>query len=518
MSNSEKVKHAFTQEIEIDELESYSHITEDTQEFERQAINFQEAILQADLHDELEENVATSSSKTGVNEIEALKSWAIEENVKFSTLDKLLGILRKKLIPELPKCSKTFLSISTNYQIIEMKDYSERLTEDISGEFVYMGISFGLESCINNFHEGNIELIINIDGLPLTRSAGKCFWPILCKVHYIPDIYKPFIVAIYCGNSKPGDLSKYLKEFILELNYLQEHGLQLFQKTFIVKLKCFAADTPARSYLKCTKGHGGYSACERCTIYGVQHVVGKASKVIYPGVGYRARTNKSFRNRDYVEHHMGKSPLEKIRPAIDMTTRFILDYMHLACVGVMKKLLEMLMYGSLKIRLSPIQKIKISQRLLSLQSQLPSEFQKKTRSIFCVRQWKATEFRFFLLYCGPIILRDIISKNLYKHFLLLHFAFRILCSDQLAVLFNAKAKECLEKFVLLVPELYGKEAQVINIHNLVHIADDVLNMGCSLSGINCFPFESTLGRIKRTLRTAVKSLAQICRREHERST
>lgn len=202
-----------------------------------------------------------------------------------------------------------------------------------------------------------------------------------------------------------------------------------------------------------------------------------------------------------------------------MTTCFILDYMHLACVGVMKKLLEMLMYGSLKIRLTRNQKITISQRLLFLRSQIPSEFQRKTRSLFCVRQWKATEFRFFLLYCGPIVLRGVISKHLYRfiHFLLLHFAMRILCSDRLAIQFNVKAKECLEKFVLLVPELYGKETQVINIHNLVHIADDVLNMGCSLSRINCFPFENTLGKIKRTLRTAVKPLAQICRREHERT-
>jgi len=214
---------------------------------------------------------------------------------------------------------------------------------------------------------------------------------------------------------------------------------------------------------------------------------------------------------------MGESPLENIKPAIDMTTIFILDYMHLVCIGVMKKLLEMLMYGPLKIRLTRIKKITISQRLLSLRSQIPSEFQRKTRSLFCVRQWKATEFRFFLLYCGPIVLRNVISKNLYRHFLLLHFAFRILCSDRLAIQFNAKAKECLEKFVLLVPELYGREAQVLNMHNLVHIADDVLNMGCSLSRINCFPFENTLGKIKRTLRTSVKPLAQVCRREHERT-
>jgi len=114
-------------------------------------------------------------------------------------------------------------------------------------------------------------------------------------------------------------------------------------------------------------------------------------------------------------------------------------------------------------------------------------------------------------------LRNVTSKNLFRYFLLLHFAIRILCSDRLAIQFNAKAKECLEKFVLLVSELYGREAQVLNMHNLVHIADDVLNMGCSLSRINCFPFENTLGKIKQTLRTSVKLLAQVCRREYEKT-
>jgi len=100
-----------------------------------------------------------------------LKSWAIEENINSSSVEKL-RILRKRLIPELPKSSKTFLgTTSADYQIIEMKDYSI----DIVGEFVYMGISVGLESSITNLHERNIELIINIDELPLTQFSGKCF-------------------------------------------------------------------------------------------------------------------------------------------------------------------------------------------------------------------------------------------------------------------------------------------------------------------------------------------------------
>jgi hypothetical protein len=55
-----------------------------------------------------------------------------------------------------------------------------------------------------------------------------------------------------------------------------------------------------------------------------------------------------------------------------------------------------------------------------------------------------------------------------------------------------------------MPYLYGPQSQVMNVHNLLHVADDVMNFNCSLSRISCFPFENTLGEIKRVLRTANK--------------
>lgn len=57
----------------------------------------------------------------------------------------------------------------------------------------------------------------------------------------------------------------------------------------------------------------------------------------------------------------------------------------------------------------------------------------------------------------------------------------------------------------------------MNMHNLLHVADDATNFNCSLSRINCFPFESALGQIKCMLRTPNKPLSQICRRLHEKN-
>lgn len=66
----------------------------------------------------------------------------------------------------------------------------------------------------------------------------------------------------------------------------------------------FICDTPARAFLKCTKGHGGYNACERCTIPGELLRVGKSSKIIYPGVGHAIRTKQSFIIQEDSEHHV----------------------------------------------------------------------------------------------------------------------------------------------------------------------------------------------------------------------
>jgi len=51
------------------------------------------------------------------------------------------------------------------------------------------------------------------------------------------------------------------------------------------------------------------------------------------------RTDENFKNRAQEDHHTGISPFELIY--LPMVSRFPLDYMHLVCLGVMKKLLQL---------------------------------------------------------------------------------------------------------------------------------------------------------------------------------
>lgn len=47
-----------------------------------------------------------------------------------------------------------------------------------------------------------IEILINIDGIPISKSSGDQFWPILGKIGNGRN-QKVFTIGLYCGIAKP---------------------------------------------------------------------------------------------------------------------------------------------------------------------------------------------------------------------------------------------------------------------------------------------------------------------------
>ncbi|XP_045025186.1 uncharacterized protein LOC123469909 [Daphnia magna] len=224
------------------------------------------------------------------------------------------------------------------------------------------------------------------------------------------------------------------------------------------------------------------------------------------------RTDATFRSQRQDEHHTGRSILEQL--PIDMVATFPLDYMHLCCLGVMRKLLWQWIKGPLSCRLSQTQKNTISSFLIFLASYIPSEFSRKSRSLAELARWKATELREFLLYTGPIVLKNVLPKRLYEHFLLFHVAVKLLVAQHFCKEFNDYAKQLLVLFVTEAKEIYGKEFLSYNVHNLIHLADDVRHFG-NLDSFSAFAFENYLQDIKHLLRKHNQPLAQVIRRLDE---
>ena len=104
----------------------------------------------------------------------------------------------------------------------------------------------------------------------------------------------------------------------------------------------------------------------------------------------------------------------------------------------------------------------------------PSEFDKKGCAIDDFRHWKAVELRSFLLYSGVVVLKDILPEDKYENFLLLHVAFRILLSSNCnrdQIQFTGR---CLHNFVSGIQNIFGVHNVFLNVHNLLHFADDCL--------------------------------------------
>lgn len=444
-----------------------------------------------------------------VPEVNELRVWAVESRCPAIHLDKLLKILKRRLIPQIPQSSKTLLFTSAaQYKVDTILD-----ADGLQAEFSYLGIEKGLQACVNPaLHEDNIiELDFNIDGAKIKKSSPKTMWPILCKVNYnpLPKIYRPFAVLVFYGNGKPKNNIEFFKPFVREVNNLLLNGVSIKSHEFKIVIRSFICDTPARAQVKGNKGPASFNGCERCDVV-AHRIVGVT---VYTEYGQK-RTNDDFRAFSDINHHNEASPLFAIVPEINFIDQFILDSMHLLYLGVMLRLFENWMTGDLNVKLSATQKSELNRRTTKLKADIPREFARKMRSTNYYDKYKAVEHRFFVLYCGPIVLKKLLNQNLYNHFLLFHVACRMLSSKR-AVSFIRVSRDYLTKFVEDAIELYGPKFVSLNIHNLSHLADDVENMQCNLSDISAFPYESELGKIKNILLSPNRTIAQYCRRIHE---
>ncbi|XP_035711805.1 uncharacterized protein LOC118437116 [Folsomia candida] len=429
----------------------------------------------------------------------SLAAWAIKHNITAKAVDDLLFLLKQNNSDlDVPLCSKTLLSTPGT------KDY--KVTR-VQGGFYH---HFGLGKMLQNFHAHNLissssntlKLIIGIDGLPISESSKKQFWPILGSCESV-NRSRPFLIGLYFSEqSKPGCFQEFLTPLILEMEEFQKHGLWLGYSLYNIVIFAIIADAPARNSLKFTVTFNAYHGCERCIDKGKW-----LGRIIYTKLDSPLRTDEDFFKQTDKRHHTGVSPFADL--GIGLVTGVPLDYMHLICLGIVKKLIKCWKKGPRVHRLGRVAIERISFRLENRRKFTPKEFNRKPRGLADLEYWKATEFRAFLLYLGPVVLKGVLQNEKYTHFLYLSLALRILLSDNKE--WYGYAKFLLVEFVKNVPKLYSSEFLVYNVHSLIHIVDDALKFG-SLENVNAFKFENYMQKLKKMLRGRHSQLAQVIRR------
>jgi hypothetical protein len=234
--------------------------------------------------------------------------------------------------------------------------------------------------------------------------------------------------------------------------------------------------------------------------------------VYFPVESAPLRTDASFRSQTDSNHHSGETPL--LRLNVGLVSQFVLDYMHLVCLGVTKKIITLWYEGPRESRLGHNTLKSISTRLQDLHKSIPCEFSRPQRSIYDFRRWKATELREFLLYTAPVALEDVVPEEIYENFMLLSVAMFILLKEGLCREYNDYAKELLLKFVKHFAELYGESWVSYNVHSLIHLPDDAQRFG-NLNNVSAFPFENAMQHLQKQVRKPSQVIQQVVKRYGE---
>ena len=452
---------------------------------------------------------------------EDLTAWINHYRPSREAINDLLKILLKRGL-SVPKDARTLLKSPREVNVVSK----------CGGTYFYLGIKASILEALQHINqcEDDLFLDINIDGVPLTKSSNSQLWPILGSINNSDFV---FVIAVFHSFSKPSCVNDYLNDFITEAKQLINDGVYYNDMCYSFSIRSFICDSPARSFLKCIIGHAGYNSCERCCIHGTR----VQNRTVFNDCTYEEdrRDGERFQKGDYLGDHQREiSPLVDLR--INCVRQFPLDYMHLVLLGVVKRILifltkgpymHLVLLGVVKrilifltkgppySKLSHQLQLLISERMLSHNGLMPSEFNRQPRSLSELAYWKSTEYRQFLLYHGPIVLKGIVENDVYEHFLCLHVAITLLLKKNVEKSQLLFATDLLQWFVKNAVHVYGPTFTVYNVHGLSHLGDDVLNFGADLNQISAFKFENFMQKMKKCVRSSKNPVAQVVKRTEE---
>uniref|UniRef100_A0A6V7LX39 Uncharacterized protein n=1 Tax=Bracon brevicornis TaxID=1563983 RepID=A0A6V7LX39_9HYME len=159
-----------------------------------------------------DESLVDINQPAEINLQEKLRLWVVNNigTLRLNVVTELLCILKNEGHPTLPRTAETLLGTVHRRELAPM--VSKRATD---GTYAYLGIVRRLESIISaeTFQEDEICLDIHIDGMSIYKDSDKQIWPITLKVVNGKYDAKPFVVALYCGDSKPHKLSDFFPGF-----------------------------------------------------------------------------------------------------------------------------------------------------------------------------------------------------------------------------------------------------------------------------------------------------------------
>lgn len=248
-------------------------------------------------------------------------------------------------------------------------------------------------------------------------------------------------------------------------------------------------------------GHTGYNGCIYCKQKGFYY----KNRIVYETTINQLRTDSEFRTYVDKSFHLGHNPFKDCLFIKDIPLAFPPEAMHLVDLGVVMKT-----FCCIK-EMKKLSVPKANEILANIKKYVPEDFARQPRTIDDMERYKATEWRLFGLYIGPVILyyacKDV---NIILHYLNLFIAYRILHGvNGIVTDDNIKiAQNLIENFVSDYPKIYGKEKVSSNIHVLLHLTSFVKMYG-PVDNFTAYEFENFYQLLRKWIRKASDYFNQI---------
>lgn len=354
----------------------------------------------------------------------------------------------------------------------------------------------------------DLTITVNSDGSPVFKSSKSSVWPIQVMLNELPVPlrWKNIIVAALWFAREHPPVHLFMKVFVDELNNI---GTILWTHAWnAVRSRVFAVsccvDSPARAALLNSKQYNGYYGCSWCLQKGTS--IEGTVKYPFDGDSMVERTHEMVLQTMKAAAHKGRiidgikgpSPVAKLS-TLDLVWGLPPDYLHCVLEGVTAQLMDLWLtstgtawYIGTKLQL-------LDDRICCIRP--PVMFTRLPRAVSERAFWKATEWKFWILYYALPCLQDVLPNRFLKHLALLSHSTFLLLKKRVEERDIAQAGQLLQDFVKEVPNLYGETAATFNIHQLLHLSKSVRMTG-PLWATSTFPFEGGNGDLLKLVSAA----------------
>lgn len=395
-----------------------------------------------------------------------------------------------------------FLQYVENYAAIPQK---EGIISDFRDGAVYKAL-------VRN--PDDFTVIKNVDGFPAGNSTKQQVWSDYDMVMELPPkVRKKFMMltGIWVSRHKP-NMNSFQRPYVTELSKLGTEGFRWrHPRTHEVHISkvlspLFSVDAQAKAPLQNMRQYNGEEGCGLCEEPGLQIKVGKGDARIYP-VNRQVQQRTHERMMAHAAEGTPQVPVHGVKgvsviallPQIDIVKAFPPDYQHCTCLGVVKRLLLFCItacnrnsecyFGGARFHI-------VNGMLTQICP--PTTITRAPRSLSMVRDYKAAEYRNWLIYYSIPCLYDVLPQHVIDHWILFVYGIYTLLQEEITLQEIDEAEHVLDLFSLDVPTIYNECELTYNLHQTRHLAEAVRNWG-PLHIWSTFPFEDENGMMKQLI-------------------